>query len=282
MPELMALTSLPYHNISPNVFEIGGFALRWYSLAYIGGLFIGWWWMIRLVDRRDAPLSKAHVDDFLLWATLGTILGGRLGYVIFYKPAMYLDDPLAILSIWDGGMSFHGGLIGVVSGLLYFAHRNRIDQFRMGDYIACVAPIGLFFGRLANFINGELWGHVSTLPWAMQFPGGGDLPRHPSQVYEALLEGLVLFLITNYMLKKTRALDYPGMIAGTFFIGYGVARYLIEFVREPDAHLGYLGGFISMGQVLSLPMIAFGLWLVFRALKTHTGAGAAKSGNGKS
>lgn len=258
---------IPFHGIKPEIFEWGWFVLRWYSLAYIAGLLLGWWHLMRLASRRNAPMSKVHADDFLLWAALGTILGGRLGYVLFYKPAYYVSNPGEIFQVWDGGMSFHGGLLGVTLAILLFARKNRIDVFKFADLIACVAPIGLFFGRIANFINGELWGAPSDLPWAMYFPSGGDVARHPSQLYEAFFEGAVLFIALNYMLQKTRAQDFPGMTVGTFWVGYGLFRFMLEYVRVPDAHLGHLWGAITMGQILSLPMIAFGAWLIARGVR---------------
>ncbi len=258
---------LPYHNIDPELFRWGWLVIRWYSLAYIAGIFIGWWYLVKLSTKPGAPMNKHQADDFILWVTFGIILGGRLGYVLFYRPDFYLENPSAILSLWDGGMAFHGGLLGVMVAAILFTRRNKIDLYSFSDRMACVAPIGLFFGRIANFINGELWGAPSTLPWAMYFPGAGDEPRHPSQIYEMLLEGVVLFLILNYLLLKTRAARMPGMVAGSFFTLYALFRYLVEFVREPDAHLGRFGDVISMGQILSLPMMAFGLYLIFRAIK---------------
>lgn len=263
------IAALSYPEIDPEIFRIGWFALRWYSLAYIAGLILGWWYLIRLARRRDAPLSRQHADDFFFWAAVGIIGGGRLGYVFFYKPLDYLADPVAILRLWDGGMSFHGGLAGVILAVLLFCRKNRLDPFRFTDYLACVVPIGLFFGRLANFINDELWGKVSDLPWAMYSPTAGPLPRHPSQLYEAFLEGILLFAILNYSMHRTAAPKYPGMIGGIFFLGYGAARYMIELVREPDAHLGRFGGWITMGQILSLPMIAFGLYMIWRSVRVY-------------
>ena len=253
---------LAYPEIDPVLIEIGPIVIRWYALAYIGGLFFAWWYLARLSEHKDAPLSRRHADDFLLWATAGVILGGRLGYVLFYNPMFYLENPLAVLRLWDGGMSFHGGLAGVVLGVIWFARNNGIPVFRMADLIACTAPVGLFLGRMANFINGELWGRVSDVPWAMVFPGAGPEPRHPSQLYEAALEGVVLFAILFCMVHYTNARRYTGLLTGTFFVGYGLARIFVEFFREPDAHLGELGGFITMGQILSLPLLAFGGYML--------------------
>lgn len=280
MPDLLLSASLVLESngpfgLDPFIVEWGWFKLRWYSLAYIAGLLLGWWVLIKLTERRDAPMSRQHVDDFLLWATFGTIFGGRLGYVLFYNASFYFAHPAEIVKVWDGGMSFHGGLLGVTIAILWFARRNRIDQFRFADHIACVAPIGLFFGRIANFINGELWGAPTDLPWGVVFPTGGDVPRHPSQLYEATLEGLVLFIVCNYLLRKTTARQMPGVTVGTFWVGYGLSRILLEYIREPDAHLGRFGGVITMGQLLSLPMIAFGIWLI------HRGVGVYRAGRTK-
>lgn len=270
----MEFLALPYHNIDPEIFRIGPVVLRWYSLAYILGILLGWWYLAKLSMRKHAPYTRQDADDFVLWATFGIILGGRLGYVLFYRPGFYADNPAEILQVWDGGMSFHGGLLGVILAIWWFTKRRDIPIRAFADYIACVVPIGLFFGRLANFINGELWGAPSNLPWAMVFPSGGPEPRHPTQVYEALLEGVVIFLVLNWLLRRTAAVRMPGLITGSFFVLYGVFRYLIEFVRVPDAHLGYLGGIISMGQILSLPMIAFGLYLILSARQKAQKKGA--------
>lgn len=265
LPFLIAV--LEYHNIDPDIFRIGPIAVRWYSLAYVLGLLGGWWWMAKYTKLEGTPYTRLQLDEFAFLALLGVILGGRLGYVLFYKPLDYLADPISIFKIWEGGMSFHGGLLGVMLAIWYFTKTRKISIFRFSDYVACTVPIGLFFGRVANFINGELWGAPSDLPWAMKFPSGGDVGRHPSQLYEAALEGLVLFVFLNVLMRRTGARHFPGMIVGTFFLGYGAFRYFIEFVRVPDEHLGRLWDVISMGQLLSLPMIAFGIYLILRAVK---------------
>jgi len=259
----MLIAELPFPNIDPVAVSVGPLAIRWYSLAYISGLMFAWWFIKREALRPGAPLSPQHMDDYLTWATLGVIGGGRLGYVLFYNLPGYLDDPLAILRLWDGGMSFHGGLIGVVLSLYLFCKRNKLDFLRVGDLVAVVSPIGLLAGRLANFINGELWGRTTDLPWAMRFPSDPlGLPRHPSQLYEAAGEGLLLFLLLLFLWTRTRLrTTRPGMIAAIFFAGYGLARFLVEFVREPDAHLGLMAGLISRGQLLTLPMFAAALVL---------------------
>ncbi len=265
LPILLAV--LDYHNIDPEIFRIGPFALRWYSVSYIVGILGGYFLMRKFTKFKDTPYTPFQLDEFAFFATLGVLLGGRLGYVLFYKPADYLHDPLSILKVWEGGMSFHGGLLGVMLAIWYFTKSRKISIHRFSDYVACVVPIGLFSGRVANFINGELWGAPSDLPWAMKFPTGGDVGRHPSQLYEAFLEGIVLFTVLNLLMRKTMARHYPGMIVGSFFVGYGFFRYVIEFIREPDAFLGKLWGVISMGQLLSLPMMAFGLYLIIRAVR---------------
>ena len=220
--------------------------------------------MRRVCVQPPKILSPVKIDDFLLWAALGVILGGRLGYVLFYKPGFYLSNPLSMLTLWEGGMSFHGGLLGVIVAILLFAARNRTDPFMLSDLVALVVPIGLFFGRLANFINGELWGRVSDVQWAMIFPRGGPLPRHPSQLYQAFFEGVLLLLIVAAVWRFTDGRRRPGL-TGAFCVGYGAARIVGELFREPDAHLGYLWGPLTMGMLLSVPMLAFGAWLIGRA-----------------
>lgn len=257
--------ALPYPEIDPVLIRLGPLVIRWYSLAYLAGLLFGWWYIKRLARKPGAPMSSQHVDDFLTWAVIGVVGGGRLGYVLFYNLPKYLADPLAVLRLWDGGMSFHGGLIGVILAVILFCRRNNLDLWKVSDAVATVAPLGLFLGRIANFINGELWGRATDVPWAMVFPGDPlGLPRHPSQLYEAFGEGLLLLvlLMSLYNFTDLRR-RWPGFIAGLFFIGYGLARLLVEFVREPDAHLGLMAG-ISRGQLLSIPMLLFALWLMTR------------------
>jgi phosphatidylglycerol:prolipoprotein diacylglycerol transferase len=262
--------------LQPVLFEWGWFQLRWYSLAYLFGIIIGWWYLLKLLRQPGAPMARRHADDMAFYATLGIILGGRLGYVIFYKPLDYLQNPAEIIRLWDGGMSFHGGVIGVSLGILYLAWRRKLDWLRIHDYVACCIPPGLFLGRLANFVNGELWGGPTSVPWAVRFcepliDGRCMLgpPRHPSQLYEALLEGLFLMALLWFMFWKTRARYQPGKLVGTFILVYGLVRFGLEFIREPDAHLI---GFVEktglhMGQWLSLPMILGGIYLVATAKK---------------
>ena len=252
--------------IDPVLIEIGPFAIRWYALAYIGGLVLGWLYMRWLVRRPGWTLTPLDLDDLLLYVTLGVVLGGRLGYVLFYKPGFYLSHPGEILAVWQGGMSFHGGLIGVVVAMALFAWRRGIAFSEVGDAVAAAVPIGLFFGRIANFINGELFGRASDVPWAMVFPHGGPEPRHPSQLYEAALEGLLLFLILFWIARQPRVPERAGQLGGIFLIGYGLARSFVELFREPDEHLGLLlGNSVTMGQILSLPMILIGLFLLIRS-----------------
>lgn len=253
--------------IGPIALDLGFFQLRWYSLAYLAGIVIGWWYLLKLIDRPGAPMARRHADDMVFYATIGIILGGRLGYVLFYRPGFYLENPLEILQLWDGGMSFHGGVVGVSLGILYMARKNGLNWLRIHDYVACCVPFGLLFGRLANFVNAELWGRPTDVSWGVIFPTGGEVARHPSQLYEAGLEGLLLFAILWFLFWKTEARYQPGKLVGTFILGYGLARVFIEFFREPDAHLQAfaLDTGLSMGQWLSLPMILAGLYLIFTA-----------------
>ena len=262
--------ALPFPTIDPVIVSFGPFAIRWYALAYVAGLLIGWWMLIRIAEKPPAPdqpavINRLGVDDFLLWATLGIILGGRMGYVLFYQGSYYLDDPLRILAVWQGGMSFHGGLIGVVLSGMWFCRRRTIPALALGDLLALVAPIGIFFGRIANFINGELFGRVTDVPWAVVFPRGGALSRHPSQLYEALLEGAVLFAVLAWLAWRRNATQRPGLLTGVYLSGYALARALVELVRQPDAQIGLLPFGTTMGQWLSLPMLLGGLYLIWRA-----------------
>lgn len=257
----------PAPQIDPIAFQFGWFVVRWYSLAYIFGL-LGAWGLARVMSvKSKSVFTVLKIDDFLVWATAGIIIGGRLGYVLFYHLSYFMEFPLQIFALWQGGMSFHGGLIGVIVATVLFAKRKQISVFSMGDILVCVAPIGLFLGRLANFINGELYGRVThAVPWAMIFPGGGDMPRHPSQLYEAFLEGVVLFLILNILWWKCpKYRERTGFLTGLFFILYAVFRFGLEFLRQPDAHLGFIVCGLSMGQLLCVPMFLFGLWLIMQS-----------------
>lgn len=242
--------------IDPVIFQIGPLAVRWYGLMYLIGFAAAYLLIRHLARLRNLPIDKAGVSDLLFFGVIGVVLGGRLGYVLFYNPAQYLSRPQDILAIWQGGMSFHGGLLGVICASLIFCRRRHLPLLLTGDVLVASAPIGIGLGRLGNFINGELWGRVTDHRWGMIFPGGGPLPRHPSQLYEAFLEGLVLFVIL-YLLHRYKVA--AGIPFFCFFIGYGLFRFLVEFVRQPDAQLGFLWGGATMGQLLSLPMILFGL-----------------------
>lgn len=286
---------IPFPDISPEIFSISLFgfelALRWYALAYIVGIVLGWRLAVRAVNRRglwrdDAPvMDAAQIEDLLTWIILGVILGGRLGYVAFYQPAYYLQNPSEIVAIWQGGMAFHGGLLGVIAAGWIYTTRHRIAKLGAADIMALGVPPGLLLGRIANFINAELWGRPTSMPWGVAFPGGAaqDCPdvdgicaRHPSQLYEAGLEGLLLGIALIWLVWRRDALKRPGTVAGVFFTGYGLSRFLVEFFRQPDAQfvtpdnpLGlawHMGGYgLTMGQMLSAPMIALGLVLVLRA-----------------
>ncbi len=266
---------IEFPNIDPVAFSIGPFAVRWYALAYIAGLLFAIWYAKRLVGtpelwaERKPTLTPQQVDDLFIWITLGVILGGRLGYVLFYNPLHFLLNPLDILRMWEGGMSFHGGFLGVVVALLIYGRRHGATLDRLLDLGAAATPIGLGLGRLANFINGELYGRAGDVPWAMVFPSDPDqIPRHPSQLYEAALEGLVLFLIVRIATHRFQALAHPGRASGFFALGYGLSRIIVEFFRQPDAQLGYFFGFITMGMILSLPLVAIGIWLLLRSRHT--------------
>lgn len=267
---------LTYPAIDPVLFELGPLAIRWYSLAYIVGVVLGWWYVARLNDRTSSAggarvLTDKILEDLVVWAVLGVILGGRLGYVLFYQLDYYLANPLEILQIWHGGMSFHGGLLGVLASLGIYCRRQRLRYLQVMDLVAPAVPIGLGLGRIANFINGELYGREGDVPWAMVFPGAGEVARHPSQLYEAGLEGLVLFIVLHWVVTRTPALKYTGRISGLFLVGYAVARGISEFFREPDAYLGYFSFGTTMGQLLCLPMLLVGIVLMWRSKKVSKG-----------
>lgn len=268
------LFAIPFPPLDPVAVEIGPFAVRWYALAYLAGFLLGWRYCLWLAKRSPVRPSAADFDDFLTWAVIAVILGGRLGYVLFYNLPHYLDHPLDALRVWQGGMSFHGGLVGVVVAILAFSLRRGFSPFALGDLVAAAAPIGLFFGRIANFINAELYGRVSTVPWAVMFPEGPDgalgPPRHPSQLYEAALEGLVLFVILFLLARRPSVRARRGLLSGVFLIGYGISRIVAEFFREPDPQLGFLFAGATMGQLLSVPMVLIGVWLVLRAGRRAT------------
>jgi phosphatidylglycerol:prolipoprotein diacylglycerol transferase len=275
----MPVAALPFPNIDPVLVSVGPLVVRWYALAYIFGILIGWAyarWMIRstrLWAAGKPPLTVTDYDDFIVWVTLGIILGGRIGYVLFYNLPYFLANPAEILQLWNGGMSFHGGFTGCVLAVLLFAWKRKVPVLSLGDLTCAAAPIGLFLGRLANFVNGELWGRASDVPWAIVFPHGGPQPRHPSQLYEATLEGVVLFAVLA-LLVRGGALKRPGLVVGVFAIGYALARSFCELFREPDAQLGFLWGGLTMGMLLSVPLLLAGIGFVVYALR-HSRAGAA-------
>lgn len=270
-PQIM-MAALPFPNIDPVLFSVGPLSVHWYGIGYVIGILFAWWYGKKLVNNarlwpnNNAPMDPLALDDFVLWAALGVVIGGRLGYVLFYNFGFYISNPLEIPAVWDGGMSFHGGILGTTVAMILFAKKRGIPVWSMFDTIAAGVPIGLGVVRIANFINSELWGRVSDVSWAVYFPNGGPLPRHPSQLYEAALEGFVLFFVLALLIWKGNKLKAPGFIAGAFVAGYGLSRILVEFFREPDAQLGYLvGGWMTMGMVLSVPMVLLGVWAMARA-----------------
>lgn len=266
--------AIAFPNIDPVALRLGPLEVHWYGLAYVVGLLFAWWYTAKLAAtphlwaKENPPFTSEDAGDFLTWATIGVIAGGRLGYVFFYDTARILQDPLSIFAIWEGGMSFHGGIIGVTLAMILFAHQRNIPLFSLFDGVAAGVPVALGLVRITNFINQELWGSPTTHPWGVIFPNGGPLPRHPSQLYEAFLEGFVLFALLAILVWHFNALKKPGLVAGIFVMGYGMSRIAVEFVRQPDAHIGYLvGEWLTMGMVLSTPMVLIGLWSALRALK---------------
>jgi phosphatidylglycerol:prolipoprotein diacylglycerol transferase len=262
---------IAFPDISPVAFSIGPVAIRWYALAYMAGFIIGWRTCLALAAKNPKGPAPQFYDEFLTWAVIGTILGGRIGYILFYQPDYYFSHPFDMLEVWHGGMSFHGGLIGVLTSSLLFTRLHKLGYFAFTDVLACVTPIGLFFGRIANFINGELYGRVTDVPWAIVFPRDLDhLPRHPSQLYEAALEGVVLFVIMLLLARMPKIRERPGCLSGCFLAGYGLFRFGVEFFREPDRQLGFLFGGATMGQLLCIPMFLFGVVLILRSRKFAT------------
>ncbi len=265
---------IPYPNIDPIAVHIpflvkyGIPGIRWYALAYLTGFLGGWYYAGRICDRDPGRRpNREDIDNVLPLLVLGVILGGRTGYVLFYNFDYYMAHPLRIPAIWEGGMSFHGGLLGVIAVVALYARKHKFSAWALGDILACVTPIGLFFGRIANFINGELFGRVTTVPWAMVFPQGGPLPRHPSQLYEAFLEGICLFTVLYLAARKKAVRHTEGLLFGMFVTGYGLCRFFVEFFREPDPQIGFILQYFTMGQVLSLPMIFIGLYIIHYARK---------------
>ena len=257
--------------LDPIALDLGFFAIKWYSLAYLAGILIGYWYLTVLIRQPGSPMARRHADDFIFHATLGIIVGGRLGYILFYQPSI-LRNPLDIFKLWEGGMSLHGGAIGVIIAIWLMARKEKLSFLRVCDYIACAVPFGLFFGRLANFVNGELWGKVTTVPWGIVFPGAGDLPRHPSQLYEAILEGPVMFAILATLFWTTKARYEPGKLFGVAALSYGAARFYVEFYRESDAQLMEFAQRtgLHMGQWLTIPLLVLGAYLVVTAKGRRT------------
>ncbi|HYE52320.1 MAG TPA: prolipoprotein diacylglyceryl transferase [Azospirillaceae bacterium] len=261
------LSAIAFPDFDPVALQIGPLALRWYALAYIFGVVLGWRYAVALNRRVPGGPTEEQLGDFASWAILGILIGGRLGSVLFYNLPYYLENPLEVLAVWKGGMSFHGGLAGIVAAILLYARSQGFSPFALGDLVAAAGPIGLFLGRIANFVNGELWGRPTDVPWAVVFPDprAGGVPRHPSQLYEAFLEGIVLFVVLWLLARRPEIRARHGYIAGCFLIGYGLSRIVVEFFREPDAQLGYLAGVVTMGQLLSLPMVLAGIWMAARS-----------------
>jgi len=277
------MLAIPFPEIDPVAVQLGPLALRWYGLAYFAGILVGWFYARRLVRSErlwggSPPFNVADIDDFLVWLVGGIVLGGRLGYALFYQPDHFLDDPSGVLRLWEGGMSFHGGLLGTIGAMAIFAWRRRKPMLSLFDVAAAAVPFGLFFGRLANFINAELWGRVTDAPWGMVFCNptiramygdcpAGSAPRHPSQLYEAALEGILLFVLLRVLTHRFGSLRFPGLTGGAFLAGYGLSRIVVEFLREPDLQLGFIAGFLTMGMILSLPMVLIGLAAIALALR---------------
>lgn len=255
-----------FPHIDPVLIEIGPLAVCWYGLMYLFGFMFALWLANKRADKPNSGWTRDQVSDLLFAGFLGVVIGGRVGYVLFYNFGYFLDNPLYLFEVWTGGMSFHGGLLGVISAMLWYGYKNNRSFFTIADFVAPLVPFGLGAGRLGNFMNGELWGRVTDVPWAMVFPTGGPFPRHPSQLYEFALEGVVLFFILNWFIRKPRPL---GAVSGLFLFGYGTFRFLVEYVRQPDAQLGLFGDWISMGQILSLPMVIGGLLMMLWAFKRN-------------
>ncbi len=261
---------LTYPNIDPIIFQIGPLAIRWYSLAYLAGVLLGAWYIKYINNKPPSLKDLKPFDDLMFWAVIGIVIGGRIGYTIFYHPVYYLSEPIEILKIWKGGMSFHGGLIGLITGLFVFAKKNSYPFLAITDLAAVAAPIGLFFGRIANFINGELYGRVTDVPWAIVFPNGGPLPRHPSQLYEACTEGLLLFTILCILAHFKNIRKNRGMLSGFFLLFYSISRITMELFRQPDDNLGFIFMNFTMGQILSVPMLLISFALLIKRDKQST------------
>ncbi len=261
------MTGLTFPDISPIMFSVGPIAIRWYSMAYLAGILLAWWLVLKNIAKYQLSYTRQSIDDLVFYATLGIILGGRLGYVIFYGTDLFWKNPLEIFAVWKGGMSFHGGVLGVIIAVYWFARKYKYRFLGVTDLIVLYAPIGICCGRLANFINDELWGRVTDVPWAVRFPNGGYLPRHPSQLYEAFFEGVVMFAVLNWLWRYKPVRDRHGLVSALFIVLYGIFRISMEQFREPDVQLGYFFSFLTMGQLLSLPLIIVGGAVIWYLLK---------------
>jgi len=263
------------HNFDPVLIDLGLFQIRWYSIAYILGIIIGWIYATKIIKLTTInkynfeQIKTSQFDDLVIYLIIGIILGGRLGYVIFYNFEYYSQNLFEIFKLWRGGMSFHGGLLGAIASIIFFSRKTKTNFFKFADIVSCVAPIGLFLGRIANFINGELYGKITTLPWAVIFPNGGSVARHPSQIYEAILEGIILFILINYLALKKQFLFKTGYISGSFLISYSILRILSENFREPDIHLGLFFNYFSMGSMLSYITFLVGCFIIFLIRKNE-------------
>jgi len=263
------------HNFNPVLVDFGLFQIRWYSIAYILGVILGWVYANKIIKKIDKnkynfkSIEKTQLDDLITYLVIGIVLGGRLGYIIFYDIEYYSQNILEIFKIWEGGMSFHGGLLGVIISTFIFAQNSKTNFFKFSDIISCVAPIGIFLGRIANFINGELYGKISNLPWAVVFPAAGNLSRHPSQIYEAFFEGIILFILINFLALKKQLLLKPGYISSVFLISYSILRIVSENFREPDKHLGYFFNYFSLGSLLSIATLIAGFLIIFYIKKNE-------------
>lgn len=257
---------IDFPNISPVVFSIGGFSLRWYALAYLFGILAAWLLTKRNIAKYNLGITSSQLDDLVFYTTLGIILGGRIGYILCYGQGYFFRYPAEIFAVWHGGMSFHGGIVGVILGLYFFARKYKFPFLKITDIVALYVPIGIFLGRLANFINGELWGRVTDVAWAVKFPDGGYLPRHPSQIYEALSEGVLMFIVLTLLWKKPFVRNHTGIISAVFLIIYSCSRVCMEFFREPDTQIGFIYGHITLGQILSLPFLFLGIYILHRAI----------------
>ena len=263
------------HNFNPVLINFGLFQIKWYSLAYILGILLGWWYAKKIIAKIEInqhsfrSVTKIYFDDLLIYLVIGVVLGGRLGYVFFYNFSYYIENITEVFKVWEGGMSFHGGLLGVIISTIIYTKSSKTNFFKISDIISCVAPIGIFLGRIANFINGELYGKASMLPWSIIFPNGGNIGRHPSQIYEAILEGIILFILINYFAIQKKLLFKPGCISGLFLILYSILRIIAENFREPDAHIGYLFKYFSLGSILSLITAITGLLIILYSKKNE-------------